>query len=496
MQMRGVQPRATDPGLERRRLWAERYRQDPAQYVLDCFEFRGDHPSAYQMDVLRGLVGNRRQAMRGPRGCGKSALAAWVVHWFADIWDGFDDWMCVTTASVWNQLTRFLWPEVHKWARRKRWSEIPVTQWDPNRQLQKRSLELTTGQAFALSPGNFQAGEGAHAAHLLYIFDEAKLIEHELFESVEGAMGTGDCLQLALSTPGESSGPFYDICRGAPAYRGWSVRLVTIEEAIAEGRVSQDWADARLEAWGPDHPMYQQYVLAQFASVAGDNLIPLAYAELAQAREGVNGEGRLTALGVDLGEGVGRDATVIARVYDGTSVELEKSMYDDLAKAEDRIIQIVQHDRRLPIIVDAIGVGAGVVKHLDRLGYNVIPFAGGWSTTLTDEADVFGYANWRSAGWYLLAAMLDPKNPWKVEIALPDDEDLRADLTAIKATSMTARQQYRVEPKERAKKALGRSPDSGDAVMMALTGPVLWAAKQQESEQTRWVYAPAGTIGG
>lgn len=475
---------------DRRREWAERYRSDPAGYVLDVFEFRDDRPSTYQLDVLRGLVDHHKQAMRGPRGCGKSAVAAWAVHWFADVWDGLDDWMCVTTASVWNQLTRFLWPEVHKWARRKRWSEIPgVARWEPNRQLQKRSLELTTGQAFALSPANYQAAEGAHAEHLLYIYDEAKLIEHQVFESVEGAMGTGDTYQLALSTPGETSGPFYDICRGAIAYRDWAVRLVTIEEAVAEGRVSQDWADARLIAWGADHPMYQQYVLAQFASVEGDNLIPLSHVELAQSRE--NDVGRLTALGVDLGEGVGRDATVYAKVYDGTRVELEKTTHNDLARAEDRIAEILGRDRQIPVIVDAIGIGAGVVKHLQRLAYSVIPFASGWSTTLTDEADIFGYANWRAAGWYLLKAMLSPDNPWHVAISLPDDEDLRADLTAVKAAPMTASQKYRVEAKAMLKRTLGRSPDAGDAVMMALTGPTLWAAKRQEQGQaTQWVYAP------
>ena len=493
MLMRGVQPKRTDAERQTRLSWTQRYRSDPAQYVLDVFDFREDEPSQYQLDVLMGLVETGKEAMRGPRGAGKSAVAAWAIHWFADMWDGLESWMVIATASVWSQLTKFLWPQVHKWSRQKRWDSIPVPKWVLGKQLQKRSLELSTGQAFLQSPANFEAGEGAHEDHLLYIFDEAKLIKEEVFNSVEGAMSTNQhCLQLALSTPGESAGPFYDICRKAPAFADWNVREVSLEEAVAAGRVSGQWAQDRLERWGADHPMYQQYVLGRFASLQGNNLIPLTHVELAQARfDDWNRTGRLTALGVDLGEGTGGDESVIAKVYDGTKVVIERYKNDGLAKLEDRIIEEVKGNKQLPIYLDAIGIGAGVAASLQRWGYAVRPFVSSWGTTLKDESDIFGYATWRAAGWYVLKAMLDPANPWHVGVVLPDDEDLRADITAVKASSMTARQQYRIEPKERLKKELGRSPDAGDAVMMALTGPVLWAAKQDETPAVRWEYRPA-----
>ena len=492
MMMRGVQPQRAEAASQKRLDWVRRYRHDPAQYVLDVFDFRDDAPSPYQLDVLTGMVANEKEAMRGPRGSGKSAVAAWAVHWFADMWDGLEEWKTITTASVWAQLTRYLWPEVHKWYRRKRWDDIPIAKWQFGRQLQKRSLEALTGQAFALSPANFEAGEGAHAEHLLYILDEAKLIDHEVFDSIEGAMGTGHCLQLALSTPGESAGPFYDICRGAPAYSDWHVREVTIEEAIRAGRVRAEWAESRLERWGEDHPMYQQYVLGQFASLGGSNLIPLTHVELAQGRHANwDGSGRLTAVGVDFGEGVGRDLTVIVQVYDGTKVVIDKHDTDGLGKIEDRIAQVLGRDRTTPVYVDAIGIGAGVVTALHRWGYNVRPFVSSWGTTLKDESAIFGYATWRAAGWYMLGALLNPKNPWNAEVALPDDEDLSADITAVKAEMMTANQMYRVEAKPKLVKELGRSPDTGDAVMMALTGPALWAAKLQAEQPTEQVYAPA-----
>jgi len=457
---------------------------------MDTFDFQGDRPSAYQLDVLRGLVSDeRQQAMKGPRGCGKTALGAWVVHWFADVWDTIADWIAVTQASNWNQLKLYLWPAIHLWARRKKWNEIPIPRWTSN-QLMNLSLKLNTGSVVSLSPARYQEAEGAHAARVLYIYDEAKLIEHEVFTSARGAMSTGVGYQLALSTPGEESGAFYDLCRGARPYTGWHVRNVSVQEAIAEGRIERAWADKMLEDLGEDHPMYRQYVLAQFSSMEGANLILLSHVEMAQDRDGAE-DAPLTALAVDLGEGVGRDATVYALVYGGTRVEVEKTLHADLAQAEDRVAQIVGLNKRVPIIIDAIGVGAAVVKHLERRGYSVIPFVSSWGTTMKDEAGIFGYANWRAAGWYLLKALLDPKNPWSAEVALPTSENLRADITAVKAMAMTPRQQYRVEPKERIKKQLGRSPDEGDAVMMALTGQALWAAKMDETPVTQWEYRPA-----
>jgi hypothetical protein len=51
------------------------------------------------------------------------------------------------------------------------------------------------------------------------------------------------------------------------------------------------------------------------------------------------------------------------------------------------------------------------------------------------------------------------------DIALPPDRDLRADLTAPR-WSITARG-IQVESKEEIRKRIGRSPDAGDAVMLA-----------------------------
>ena len=103
------------------------YTHDPERFVLECFQWpAGEGPSGYQREILRELKGRKRLAIRGPHGLGKTALAAWVVLWFALTRDasGTGDWKAVITASAWRQLSHYLAPEIHKWSRRLLWEKV------------------------------------------------------------------------------------------------------------------------------------------------------------------------------------------------------------------------------------------------------------------------------------------------------------------------------------------------------------------------------------
>lgn len=79
-----------------------------------------------------------------------------------------------------------------------------------------------------------------------------------------------------------------------------------------------------------------------------------------------------------------------------------------------------------------------------------------------------GFANCRSAAWWTLRELLDPANGW--EIALPADDLLTGDLTAVK-WRVTSAGRIQVESKEEIRKRLGRSTDHGDAVIQAFYDP-------------------------
>jgi hypothetical protein len=64
-------------------------------------------------------------AVRGPHGLGKTTVNAIAVLWFALTRDAAGiDWKAATTAGAWRQLEYYLWPEIHKWARRLRWDVL------------------------------------------------------------------------------------------------------------------------------------------------------------------------------------------------------------------------------------------------------------------------------------------------------------------------------------------------------------------------------------
>ncbi len=245
---------------------------DPVEFVRRVL---GVEPVSYQAEILRALAEHRRVCVRGPHGLGKTALAAWAVLWFATL---YPEAKIPTTASAWRQLDHFLWPEIHKWARRADWTKTA-------RAPQLLQLSLRMGEqveAFAVATDQAELIEGAHASHLLYILDEAKAIPSSIWDAIEGAFASGTGYALAISTPGGRSGRFFEIQRRAPGLEDWWVRHVTLEEALAAGRVSREWAADRERQWGKDSPVYAQRVLGEFPDESEDGMFSLAWIEAAR----------------------------------------------------------------------------------------------------------------------------------------------------------------------------------------------------------------------
>lgn len=454
-----------------------RYRDDPARFVLECFRWdAGEAPTPYQLEILRALVQHRRVAARGPHGLGKTAMAAWAVLWFALTRDG-RDWKIVTTAGAWRQLSKFLWPEIRKWGRRLRWAKIPRTPFDFRRDLMDLSLKLATGEAFAAASDQPALIEGAHAKHLLYLFDEAKSIGDATWDAAEGAFsGRDEALALALSTPGVTGGRFYEIHARRPGFEDWWVRAVTLPEAIQAGRVSQAWVDQRRKQWGEGTAVFQNRVLGEFATGNADGLIPLAWVEAAIERwrawdEGgrVGPDGKpfeMDGLGVDVAD-QGGDETVMAPKYGKVIGELMRWRGQDTMATTGQIVTILRGSPQVLVTIDCIGIGAGVVSRLREQDYMIEAFNAAERSDMLDRSGELAFANRRSAGWWTLRELLDPAN--QEGICLPPDDLLIGDLTAP-AWRLNSSGKVLIESKDDIRKRIGRSTDSGDALVHAFFG--------------------------
>lgn len=473
------------------RAWCDRYWDDPAGFVKDCISFpKGKEPAPYQLEALIRLVtadaaGQRRVALRGPHGLGKSAMASWAILWFALTRDGAGrgDWKIPTTASGWRQLTKYLWPEVHKWAPKIRWGKVGRPPFKTGKELQKRSLVLDHGEAFALASDKADLIEGAHADHILYLLDEAKIIPDPSWNSVEGALSSGNCYALAVSTPGEPQGRFYDIHRRARGLENWWARHVTLNEAIKAGMVNQEWPAQMVLLWGEDSAAYKNRVLGEFAESGEDAVIPLAWVEAANERWHVWADagrkmGDFLSFGVDVGRG--GDKTVIAprMQVDGFGIvypRLHRSQKADTMDAAGRVQAFLA--RGGVGVIDADGLGAGTYDRLRETGANVEPFNASKKTKNTDRTGLFGFVDTRAAAWWAFREALDPA--YGATVALPPDSRLTGDLTAPHWKPQSDGR-VRVESKESISERLNRSTDDGDAVVMGN-----WAGRAHKRRKGR-----------
>lgn len=445
-------------------------------FVHDCFRWPGDDaPTGYQDEILAALPTHRRVSARGPRGLGKTALNAWLLLWFALTRDGAD-WKAVSTAGAWRQVTKFAWPEVHKWARRLRWERIGREPFSPREELLQLSLKLRTGEAFGVVSDTPDLVEGAHADAILYIFDESKSIPATTFDAAEGAFsGTGEVFAIADSTPGEPQGRFYDIQRRAPGYEDWWVRRVTLAEAVAAGRISPVWAEQRKRQWGEGSQVYQNHVAGEFAAADEDGVIPLAWVEAANDRwrqwqdAGKPGADRIERVGVDVSDS-GGDRTVIAPRTGETIIELRYSAKEETMATAGRVAGILTAHPTADAVVDGIGIGAGVVSRLRELfaPARIVSLVASERSDAVDRSGELGFVNKRAELWWGLRERLDPG--YGATVALPPDDLLTGDLTAPH-WKMTSGGKILIESKEQIKKRIDRSTDAGDAVVQAFATP-------------------------
>ena len=488
--------RFENPGV---RVWLD----DPVGFAQNCIDWPVDQGlTDYQQQTLADLATHHRVAVRGPHGLGKTTTNAIAVLWFALTRDaGGIDWKVVTTAGAWRQLEYYLWPEIHKWAARLRWDVIGRRPFLEDKEILKLSLKLTHGQAFAVASSKKELIEGAHGDALLYIFDESKSINADIFDAAEGAFsGAGDdivALALAQSTPGEPTGRFFDIHTRKPGLEDWKVRHVTLAQAVAAKRVSASWAGQRKLQWGADSALYANRVLGEFHSSDTDSVIPLSWVELANERwhewdrAGRPAQPGRRVFGVDVARG-GSDRTIVALRVGSVVHSLTHlpPIADTVAIAHQLRARMVKQTDLA--VVDVIGVGAGVVDTLRHTpDVSVFAFNASKRSARRDRSGELKFLNQRAAMWWQLRELLDPT--YHPTLCLPPDEDLLTELVAPK-WKLVGKGIIQVEGKDEIRTRIGRSTDLADAVAQSLITDVefndVYSSQDEANQVHMFAYGP------
>jgi hypothetical protein len=281
---------------------------------------------------------------------------------------------------------------------------------------------------------------------------------------------TYEAIALAISTPGNPSGQFYDIMSKKSGYEHWQTKHITLEEAIIAGRISSSWAQQMKKQWGEYSSQYQNRVEGNFAIESEETVIPLTWIEQAVDRwynwkkHGQREISGIRTLGVDVAR-LGTDKTVVA--VRSLSVVENIHSFSRLRTTETsgRVLALAAN-RKVKIEMDG-GLGAAVYDMLrenDSVRNNLVPITVSAKTAWRDKSGQLSFFNVRSAMWWNMRELLDPEQG--EEICLPDVDELIGDLSAPK-WEMLKDAVVKMESKKDIISRIGRSTDYGDAVCLA-----------------------------
>ena len=220
---------------------------------------------------------------------------------------------------------------------------------------------------------------------------------------------------------------------------------------------------------GLPEPLRSQMLEGDFTAGMEDDewqAIPSAWVDAAMARWEPGGGERqgMDSLGVDVARG-GRDQTVIARRH-GTwfapLICLEGASTPDGAAVAGQVMALARD--RAVAHVDVVGWGASPFDILNGSGVQAVAMNGASRSGQKSRQAGTPFVNRRAEIWWRMREALDPLA--ETPVCLPPDAQLKADLCAPRWRQAVAG--ITIEGKEDVIARLGRSPDRGDAVCMAL----------------------------
>lgn len=387
-----------------------------------------------------------RHTVRAGHGVGKGTLLAILALWFPLT---HYDSKAVLTANSQDQLRDNNWPEIKKWAARMPEALRNRVQIDEERLYVKAAPEMMFVVRRTASKSNPEALQGIHAEFVLYLVDEASGIANIVFEVASGSLSTKGAMAILFSNPTRSSGFFFDTHHKLRhRWKTWRVNCEDVPRA--RGHI-QDVIDA----YGKDSNKYRVRVLGEFPTADDDTVIPLALVEAAQKRQVTKLE-FLPVWGVDVAR-FGDDTSALAKRQGNVLLEAVKEWHGlDTMQLVGKIVHewsITEIDHRpSEIVVDVIGIGAGVVDRLQELDLPAVGINVAESASANDK-----YFRLRDELWFKSRAWFDAKDCF-----IPPDEKLVAELTAP-TFDYHSNGRIVVESKRDMKKRGVPSPNKADA---------------------------------
>jgi len=426
-------------------------------------------PDKWQADQLRKigeltekqatgeLLGVVQIAIKAGRDPGKTALIAWIIHWFMSTRPHPQG---VVTANTKTQLETKTWRELAKWHKMSinvDWFECTGTKF-----YLKAHEKTWFAAAIPWSKDRPQAFAGTHENYVIFVFDEGSTIEDIIWETTEGGLTDPYCLWIVVGNPTENTGRFKECFPGGKFATRWEHTTIDARQAKRPNKHKiQEW----LEDYGEDSDFFRVWVKGEFPRTAvsqfiGEDVVNEAIKRSFGLKTDIYDWASIV-IGVDVAR-YGDDKSVIFARQGLMTHEVNKYNNVNTMTLAGYVAEKIHEWRAQTVFISSTPDSWGVTDRLRQLGFeNIVEVTGGGPAAKEDE-----YFNKRSEMWHEM-------KKWLLSGAsIPDDSDLKADLIGPRY-GFDKRSRVQLETKKDMKARDLSSPDTADALSYTFAQPVV-----------------------
>lgn len=435
--------------------------RDIPAYVKRVFGVLFDPWQADVADSVSAALngtGKRYVSVRSGHGPGKSMTAALIV---LAVLLCYSRVKIVCTAPTAAQLFDALFAEIMLWFR-----TLPkAVQDEYDLKTDRIALKIAGEECFlsvrTSSRERPEALQGIHAEVVLLVVDEASGVDEAVFKSSGGSMSGQRCCMLLLGNPTRATGYFWASHNKPGVLERFVKFRVNGEDSP---RVARDFIEQIAALYGVDSDEYRVRVKGDFPRGDINTLIGRDLIEFARKRVFVPVDGDPCVWGIDPARFGDDDTGFVERT--GRSVTLCDAWHGlDTMVVVGRVKALwdTRTDRHKPklILVDPIGIGAGVIDRLKELG---LPARALNVTEVPSHHGAKGFRlrddnAWKMREWFT-------ERSCTLAALAPDKYDSLAAQLAEPRYEFMSDGTVRLESKVEMKKRQVKSPDLFDALSM------------------------------
>jgi phage terminase large subunit len=447
-----------------------KWRHNTRAFAWDNFKFEPDQWQGEAFDAFDDPTKARisLQACAGPGKTAVEAICGW--KFLSCYGDRYEHPKGAATAITDQNLHDNLWAEFSKWQQRSEFLASTFT-WTHERIFANDHPEtwFLAARAWPKSANPEQQGKtlsGLHSKYVLALIDESGAIPETVLRAAEQALSTGPVFGKILQGGNTLSRDGMLYAAASRLRHLWHIIVITgdPDDPRRSPRIDIEWARQQIATYGRDNPWVQAYILGVFPPNSLNALL--------------GDEEVLAAMRLDIPESVydwaqKRIGIDVARFGDDRTVLFPRQGRRAFAP------RIMRHIRDSAVSTDIATAALQMQADL-RSEALVMDATGGWAAGARDVLVSAGqspvsvqfhapsgdqkYQNRRAEMWFRMAEWVKAGG-W-----LPNIPELVAELTTPTYTYGVAGK-FLIEPKDKVKERLGRSPDLADALALTFAIP-------------------------